>query len=240
MNRSPAPPKRIVLWSPILWAIAWMVAPVGARLSAQETTISWPAGVETRVRALVAERTGEPQESIVLDWASEAPAELASSAAVELLGGGRGGYWVVRVEGAADTTAIRLRTGLVVTRLVAARRVERGEALAPADITPRTEVVWGGAQHLETAAQPGWVAQRVLQAGDALASPAVRAPLAITSGDPVRLVWTRGAVTVEATGVAAGSAPLGGLVHARSSSGARLTGIAVAPGIVNITPEGIR
>jgi len=133
------------------------------------------------------------------------------------------------------TVSVRVRAGRMAERAVAGRQIERGEALQPEDIVLAQEIVWGAQRRPVSDVQPGWVAQRFIKPGDALSAPAVQAPLAVLSGRSVDLLWTRGSVGIRVPGTAAGSAAVGGRVSVRTQTGERLSGVVVAPGVVNVT-----
>ena len=77
--------------------------------------------------------------------------------------------------------------------------------------------------------QAGWVAQRVIPAGEILRTPSVQAPLVITGGSIVTVIYQDGSVQLRLSGTAINSAALGAPVSIRIDRNRRLEGIAVAP-----------
>jgi flagella basal body P-ring formation protein FlgA len=209
-----------------------------ARAQDDADSRAWPVEVEAHVRDAVAAAWEISAERVLMDWGSRRPGAPGTEASVELLGTGLGGYWVARItEPGRDPVSVRIRAGVRVERAVAARRLSRGTTLEPGDIALEEVLRWGRPQPDDPVVQVGWEAQRVIEAGDALVEPAVRPPLAVVSGRPVQILWTRGTVGIRTTGRAAGSGPLGARVSVRTESGRRLTGVIVAPGVVNVTDQ---
>ena len=103
-----------------------------------------------------------------------------------------------------------------------------------------TALVWGPPTGAENDFEIGWVAQRTLEAGAVLTPPSVRPPLLVSAGRSVALVWQSGSVQVRVPGRAAGSGRLGEEVRVRTETGKRLSGVVVAPGVVDVTPTSAR
>jgi flagella basal body P-ring formation protein FlgA len=105
-----------------------------------------------------------------------------------------------------------------------------------------SRVCWGPpAPPAEFRPGPGWEVRRALAAGEALARPAVAPPMFVMAGEPVRLVWTEGAVQVSTVGIALNRARQGEWVRARVEGKAdRLVGTAAATGTVVISSGGDR
>jgi flagella basal body P-ring formation protein FlgA len=83
--------------------------------------------------------------------------------------------------------------------------------------------------------------RRALAVGEPLEWPAVAAPSLIASGDPVRLTWKRGDITISMAGIALNSAAAGEQVRARiPGRSLRVYGTATGPGTADLTGEGAR
>jgi flagella basal body P-ring formation protein FlgA len=171
--------------------------------------------------------------TVPADWPAEGEAR------VSLLGSGAGGHWVARVEsGPPESPAsmsVRVRAGVLVRSPVAAHALERGHLIAPEDVRLAEVVRWGEPGPEPLAVIDGWETQRVIAEGEALRPPAVDAPLMVRSGDAIRIVWRRGGLELAVPGQAAGSARLGRTARVRTAEGRSLTGVAVAPGIVDVS-----
>lgn len=196
----------------------------------------WPVELVRRTRELVATKWGVDAELVVMAWGPYRGEIPGTEARVALLGTGRGGHWVVRARPWNGTTAsVRLRTGRRVVEPVAARTLKRGEILADHDIVMVEGVVWDAPGDDEQSVSAGWEVQRTVEQGGALRPPAVRLPLAVVSGRDLQIVWTRGTIGLSAPARAAGSGAVGARVFVRTESGTRLSGIVVAPGVVDVT-----
>ncbi|MEQ8329977.1 MAG: flagellar basal body P-ring formation chaperone FlgA [Longimicrobiales bacterium] len=223
----------------------WVALPVllasgaGAHAAAQEPT--YPSSVERRARDEVARRWQTSGDSLVLEW-SRVREDVAEDSPVDLVGSGAGGHWVARLRTVdGSPVSIRLRAGERRSVPVAARGLSRGQELTPSDVSVTTEVRWGAPEPGGEAVDlEGWVVQRAIASGEALRLPVVRPPLAVVSGRGVEIRWQRGGVGLTASATAAGSAAVGDTVFVRTQSGERLRGVAVAPGIVDVSREGGR
>lgn len=199
------------------------------------------AGLEARVRALVAERWSVLPDDLELEWSGRGPAALGpDSTGVELLGSGTGGHWIVRLtRPGGGTESVRVQAGLRIEVPVAARELQRGDVLATADIAFDERVRWGPLRGVGDAdVSEGWVTHRAIRAGEELRVPAVRPPLAVVSGEAVELVWSRHGVGLRVLGKAVQSATVGDTVFVRTEGGQRLRGVVVGPGRVNVTQGG--
>lgn len=213
--------------------------------AAQEVALDPPSlsgsDLEAKTKELIKARWQVDESSLVVEWGAYSGGEPDLDGGVSLMGIGSGGYWVIRFElKSGGLASVRARAGLLTPRLVASRRLHRGETLTAADIAVSTSVVWGAPRPPSLAPSEGWIVHRVITPGEPLRVPAVRPPMAVVSGNAVELIWDRGGVGLRLPGTAAGSAVLGDMVYVRTASGTRLRGVAVAPGIVNVTLGGNR
>jgi flagella basal body P-ring formation protein FlgA len=174
--------------------------------------------------------------AIRLEWgAIPAAAALSDSTVFSLMGKGGDGWLVALFEPAGKSpVAVRVRAGVLDSVLVAARPLVSGSTLAVSDIKAEMKVRWGvpvsGARPGE-----GWVLRRSLAAGQELTLPSVSAPQVVRSGDPVRVEWQRGVVTVALDGIALASGSLGETVSVRlAERGGQRRGRVMGPGSVRL------
>lgn len=183
----------------------------------------------------VARRWGVDPDRIHLEFglaSGNVPDRVAS---IRLLGTGTKGHWVALLSPADPTVSpsrVRLRAGVERFQPVATRNLARGEVLSDGDIGRDVTVVWGAPRSEFDDVAVGWVVRRPISAGEALTKPAVAAPDAVTSGEPIEVLWRRGAVSVSLAGVALGSGPVGAEVRVRTESGRELRGVAQSDGVV--------
>lgn len=202
-----------------------------------------PDSVAVRVGAWLAREWGVPGPAVRLEWGRLPGALPGGSLPFRVTGRGAGGWLVVVFDPASrDAVAIRLRAGVEDTVLVAARPLAAGARLAAADLRPEPRVCWGPpASSSEPRPGPGWEVRRALAAGEVLARPAVAPPTLVEAGEPVRLVWSGGAVQVSLVGIALNRARQGELVRARVEGRSdRLVGTAIAAGTAVISSGGTR
>ncbi len=189
---------------------------------------------------LVAEQWEVEPGALRLDWGRfrEDPF-YASVDGAELLGSGRDGRWLVSfhrtaADGQEEVHSVALRAGIVAPRPVARTRLARGQSLSASDIEYRPAVCWGPPTEDPVSPREGWAVERVIEAGEFLAPPAVRPPLLVVSGRLVRIVWSAGAVRITVRGEAVGSAALGEDVFVRTESGQRMEGVVTGPAEVTL------
>ena len=84
----------------------------------------------------------------------------------------------------------------------------------------------------------GMVAERALDQGEILESPAVRPPVVVRGGDQVEAVLRQRGVTITVPGQALGSARAGEEVRVRLASGVRRRATATGDGFVTLIPGG--
>lgn len=219
-----------------VWTVAFLLA--ASPLAAQERGWAPSPALEARVREAVAERWGVDPASVRLEWGSVREGqEPTDDAPFRLVGSGAGGAWVVAFEreGERAPVQLRLRAGVEVERLVAARDLERNVTLADADIARVSAVQWGAPpRDVEGAVAPGWVTRRRI-ARDTPLTPAVASPpTVIEAGETVRAVWRGGSIEVVIRSRALSSAALGEALAVRTEDGRRLEGIATGPAEVRL------
>jgi flagella basal body P-ring formation protein FlgA len=115
----------------------------------------------------------------------------------------------------------------------AARTIARGAVLTRADIA-LDAAMGADSSDTEATVAPGWIARRVISAGEPLRPPAVMPPPVVRAGDTVRVVRSDGAVTLSARGRATNAAAPGERVSVRLDDGRRIEGQAAPSGQVII------
>ena len=216
-------------------------AVTSAAQEADDSVVLAESDLEGTTKELIAARWQVDGSRLVVEWGAYSGEEPDLDGGVELVGSGSGGYWVARFKlKSGGPASVRVRSGLLTPQAVAARRLYRGEILGPEDMMESTSVVWGAPRPSGLSPSEGWTVQRVIDTGEPLRTPAVRPPMMVVSGSAVELIWNKGAVGLRMPGTAAGSAVLGDTVFVRTESGRRLRGVAVAPGIVNVTWGGTK
>ena len=117
---------------------------------------------------------------------------------------------------------------------VAARPIPRGAVLTQDDITyvarPASPQRAGGTSHV----QPGWVARRLVNAGEQLRGPAVAPPIVLTANQTVDVIYANRDIEITIRAVVTRDAALGERVTVRTSDGHHLDGIVAGPGCVRI------
>lgn len=132
----------------------------------------------------------------------------------------------------AMVTVAGLAVGLAVSGAfaqgvpTAARDIPRGTELAADDIAP--------APSAASASRVGWVARRLIRAGEALSEPSVAPPRIVRAGTDVTVRAESGGVVVTRPGTALTSGSLGERVRVRIDPQHIVTGIVAAPATVKI------
>lgn len=113
--------------------------------------------------------------------------------------------------------------------VVATRRLPRGTVLTASDLAPARRPVGGVLRNTYTPAAPGWVARRVIQAGEVLRAPAVAPAPLVAAGQQVRFTLTQDglALTLEGTAPVAGA--LGDTIPVRLGARRQLRGVVTGP-----------
>jgi flagella basal body P-ring formation protein FlgA len=186
--------------------------------------------VLTRV---VAEALGLPSEVVRIEVLGGLPSEV-DSVQVE---GGATDRWIATMWGAGGVARRFVRVGTSRSIPVATRTMERGEQVGLQDIRMEERVSWRGVG--STLSDPvGMVTTRVVTAGEPLQEPSVRPPLLFRGGDEIEAVLERAGITMRVQATALRSAREGEAVDVRLTSGKRMSGMAVGPGLVHLIPGG--
>jgi flagella basal body P-ring formation protein FlgA len=203
-------------------------APVS--LTAQSGAIA--PRLAARVAEQVARTWGTDTARLVLSWGLGAPAGVPDTTPFHLLGRGEGGWFAVTFEPAGrPQVAMRLRAGIAGRLLVAARALRVGMRLVESDIREEPTVQWGPPVDTAMVPAPGWVVRRILTPGDVLDATRVAPPPLVEAGQPVRMIWNEGNVSVALEGVALQAAAMGQTVRVRTGGRTGvLLGTVTAPG----------
>lgn len=118
---------------------------------------------------------------------------------------------------------------------VAARDLMRGAVLSSADIKWADTTLSDGSIPDAARVAPGWVARRVIRAGEVLQEPGVAEPDLISAGDVVDVVYTGPGVLIKTHGTALGHGRKGDELFVRLDNRRRLHGIIAAPNTVMVT-----
>ena len=196
-----------------------------------------PPRLAARVAQAVGRAWGMDTTGLVLSWGSGSLADVPDTTAFRLLGRGEEGWFAVAFEPAGrPARAIRLRAGIAGRRLVAARALRPGMRLGEGDIREEPHLSWGPPPVTdEPVPGPGWVVKRILTPGDPLDRARVAPPPVIEVGQPVRVLWNQGNVSIALEGTALNDAALGGTIRVRTGQrSTTLTGTVIAPGEARI------
>ncbi|HRP09291.1 MAG TPA: flagellar basal body P-ring formation chaperone FlgA, partial [Gemmatimonadales bacterium] len=175
-------------------------------------------------------------DQVRLDW-GRLPPLPPDSVAVEIRLGteARDGWFVAVIDPEPGApVAVRVRAGVRALLPVAARAIPAGMLLADSDIEWQERTAWGSAGRDVIAASPaGGELRRSVVAGELLDDHAVQPAAAVSAGEQVTMVWSRGTVRLERIAMALTTARIGEPVRARAGD-TRLLGRAIAPGIAMI------
>lgn len=117
----------------------------------------------------------------------------------------------------------------------AAHAIARGAILSAADIAAgAAEPARALALRPAGVVAPGWVARRIIAAGEPLVPPAVAPPPVVHAGDSVSVSWNGEQVRLVARGTAARSAAVGERLVVLLDGGRRVEAIATADGEARI------
>ncbi len=209
--------RRVVSALSLLTALtAPLRAQAPARLTAADGDVS--TRLAARVAAEVGRTWGEDAAGMVLSFGTGSLAGVPDSTSFRLLGAGENGWFALVAEPVGrPPVALRLRAGRTVTRQVASRALRAGMRLAPGDIRAEPHLRWGPppADSVVPAAE-GWVVRRTLGPGTPLDPAHVAPPPLIETGQPVRILWHQGAVSIALEGTALNDAAMGESVRVRT------------------------
>lgn len=215
-----------------LWSGFAAVAELSAQ-SGPAVLPAVPAAVEVRVAETIARAWQVPSATIQLEWGHVPSAyPIDAAATFRLLGQGADGNFVIAFElPGGHQSAVKVRAGVLDSVLIATRPLPTGTRLGLRDVTLSTRLHWGPPQVADEQPGPGWIVKHSLAMGALIAAPAVAPPPMIAAGEPVKLQWESGPVTVAVTGVAVNEAGMGQLVQVRTTGRAGLVrGIVTGPG----------
>ncbi|HEY8312073.1 MAG TPA: flagellar basal body P-ring formation chaperone FlgA [Gemmatimonadaceae bacterium] len=117
---------------------------------------------------------------------------------------------------------------------VAARDLMRGAVLSSGDIKWADTTLSDGTVPEAAKVAPGWVARRVIHAGEILQEPGVAQPDLIRAGDDVDVVYSTAGVAIKVRGTAIGRGAKGDEVYVRLDNRRRLHGIIAGPNTVRV------
>lgn len=118
---------------------------------------------------------------------------------------------------------------------VAARDLMRGTVLSATDIKwTDTTLTDGSTPIAATNVAPGWVARRVIRAGEILQEPGVAKPDLVNAGDAVDVIYSTPGVAIRVRGTAVGRGSKGDEVYVRLDNRRRLRGIVAGPNTVRV------
>jgi flagellar basal body P-ring formation protein FlgA len=206
-----------------------------ARLSAQSADL--PARLSSRVAAAIAQAWGVDSAALVLSWGTGNFEGIPDTSTFRLLGGGEDGWFAVTVAPAGrPARGVRLRAGMAGERVVASRALRPGMRLLPEDIRREPFVRWGPPPvQSEPGPAAGWVVRRMIAPGAPLDPFRVTPPPLVESGQPVRVIWQQGGVSVALQGTALNDAAVGGTVRVRlPERSSVLVGTVTGPGLARM------
>ena len=117
---------------------------------------------------------------------------------------------------------------------VAARNIARGAVLSAGDIKWADTTLSDGSIPQAAKVSPGWVARRVIHAGEILQEPGVAMPDLVRPGDAVDVVYSNAGVAIRVRGTAIGRGVKGEEVYVRLDNRRRLRGIIAGPNTVRV------
>ncbi|MDQ2889507.1 MAG: flagellar basal body P-ring formation chaperone FlgA [Gemmatimonadota bacterium] len=128
-----------------------------------------------------------------------------------------------------------LGQSLVTSRTpVAARDIARGSVLSPGDIAWTDTTLTDGSVPAAASVAPGWVAHRLIRAGEILQEPGVAMPDLVRPGDAVDVLYSNAGVAIKVRGTAIGRGVKGDEVYVRLDNRRRLRGIIAGPNTVRV------
>jgi flagella basal body P-ring formation protein FlgA len=117
---------------------------------------------------------------------------------------------------------------------VASHDLLRGTVLSSSDITWSDTTLTDGSIPDAAPVAPGWVARRVIHAGEILREPSVAMPDLVRAGDAVEVIYSTPGVAIKVRGTAIGRGSKGEEVYVRLDNRRRLRGIITGPNTVRV------
>jgi flagella basal body P-ring formation protein FlgA len=117
---------------------------------------------------------------------------------------------------------------------VAAHDLVRGAVLSSGDIKWADTTLSDGTVPEAAKVAPGWIARRVIRAGEILQEPGVTQADLISAGDAVDVVYSTPGVAIKVRGTAVGRGAKGDEVYVRLDNRRRLRGIIAGPNTVRV------
>ncbi len=123
---------------------------------------------------------------------------------------------------------------------VAARPIARGAALTAGDITVMRVAQRGRLARRATPVAPGWVARRIIRAGEVLRTPAVAPAPLVAAGQAVQYTYQQDGLELTLDGLAPVAGSLGDTIPVRLGARRRVTGVVAGPAhVVALAPPRI-
>lgn len=216
-------------------SLASLVTPGRSHAQARLALVG-AGSVSERLSARVAEAISREWEvdvgRVVLSWGSGSLGQVPDTSAFRLIGGEAGWFSLMLEPAHGPTAFFRLRAGVAVEGLIAARALVPGTVLGENDFRLEPRVHWGPLpRDPEPRAAAGWIVRRPIASGDALEGFRVAPPPVVSAGKPVRMYYNAGSVSVALDGVALNDAAVGQPVRVRTPGRIGVVaGTAVAPG----------
>ncbi|HEY7897945.1 MAG TPA: flagellar basal body P-ring formation chaperone FlgA [Gemmatimonadaceae bacterium] len=117
---------------------------------------------------------------------------------------------------------------------VAARDLMRGTILSSNDIKWSDTTLTDGSIPEAASVAPGWVARRVIHAGEILREPGVAKPDLVSAGDAVEVIYSTPGVMIRVRGTAIGRGSKGDEVYVKLDNRRRLHGVIAGPNTVRV------
>lgn len=117
---------------------------------------------------------------------------------------------------------------------IAARDLTRGVILSAGDIKWADTTLTDGTIPEAANVAPGWVARRMIRAGEILQEPSVAKPDLVSAGDAVEVIYSTPGVAIKVRGTAIGRGGKGDEVYVRLDNRRRLRGIIAGPNTVRV------
>ncbi|MEP7381249.1 MAG: flagellar basal body P-ring formation chaperone FlgA [Gemmatimonadota bacterium] len=140
--------------------------------------------------------------------------------------------------GAPPSLAVDSRAVDSVDVWVAARSLARGTVLTAGDITVLRVAQHDRFARHPTAVVPGWVARRIIRAGEVLRAPAVGPAPLVAAGQTVQFTYQQDGIELTLDGLAPVAGSLGDTIPVRLGARRRVTGVVAGPAhVVALAPS---